>query len=110
VHELSIAEGMIEAICERTGDARIGRVFVEIGTLSCVEPEAVRFCFELAARGTGVEGAVLEIDEVPGRARCGGCGADDVSIDGSIPLCPCGSADLQVFAGDRMRITAVETL
>lgn len=108
MHELSIAEGMVDAIRERTGDARVSRVFVEIGKLSCVEPEAVRFCFELVARGTVVEGAVLEIDEPPGRARCGGCGADDVEIEGTLPLCRCGSAELSILAGDRMTITAVE--
>jgi hydrogenase nickel incorporation protein HypA/HybF len=108
VHELSIAEGVVDAIRERTGDARVVRIFLEIGKLSCVEPEAVRFCFELCARGTSVEGAALDIEEVPGRARCGGCGAEDVEVDGAIPLCRCGSADLEVVAGDRMLVRAVE--
>ncbi|HET7752959.1 MAG TPA: hydrogenase maturation nickel metallochaperone HypA [Anaeromyxobacteraceae bacterium] len=108
MHELSIAEGIVDAIRERTGDARVARVFLEIGKLSCIEPEAVRFCFELCARGTGVQGASLEIDEVAGRACCRGCGAQDVAIDGAIPLCACGSADLHVVAGDRMLVTAVE--
>jgi hydrogenase nickel incorporation protein HypA/HybF len=108
MHELSIAEGMVDAIREQTGDARVARVFVEIGKLSCVEPEAVRFCFELAARGTALEGAVLEIEEPAGRARCGACGAEDVEIEGPLPLCRCGSADLAILAGSRMTITAVE--
>ena len=108
MHELSIAESVVEAVRERTGDARIARVFLGIGKLSCIEPEAVRFCFELCARGTSVQGAALEIDEVAGRARCRGCGAEDVEIEGAIPLCRCGSADLQVVAGERMLVTAVE--
>jgi hydrogenase nickel incorporation protein HypA/HybF len=110
VHELGIAEGIVEAIRERTGDARVARVFLEIGRLSCVEPEAIRFCFEVVAKGTGVEGAVLEIDEPPGRARCHGCGAEEVALDGPLPLCGCGSADLEVLSGDRMSLVAVEVL
>jgi hydrogenase nickel incorporation protein HypA/HybF len=109
VHELSIAEGMVEAILERTGDARVSRVFVAIGKLSCVEPEAIRFCFELCARGTAVDGALLEISEVSGRASCGACGAQEFEVDGAAPLCSCGSADLRIVAGDRMLLTAVET-
>jgi len=108
VHELGIAEGIVEAIRERTGDARVARVYLEIGRLSCVEPEAIRFCFELVAKGTGVEGAFLEIAETPGRARCRGCGDPDVALQGPIPLCRCGSADLEVLSGDRMSLVAVE--
>jgi hydrogenase nickel incorporation protein HypA/HybF len=66
VHELSIAESVVDGVRERTGDARISRVFLQVGLLSCVEPEAIRFCFELCAEGTAVEGAALEIEEVPG--------------------------------------------
>lgn len=108
MHELAITESMVEAIRERTGDARVARVFLEIGKLSCVEPEAVRFCFELAAKGTGAEGAILEIEEIPARARCRDCGAEDVELEGALPLCRCGSADLAIVAGDRLRLTAVE--
>jgi hydrogenase nickel incorporation protein HypA/HybF len=107
VHELSIAEGVVEAIRERTGDARIARVFLEIGKLTCVEPDAIRFCFELCARGTGAEGAALEIEEVPGKASCLACGAG-FEAEGAFPLCRCGSADVEVLGGDRMLVRAVE--
>jgi hydrogenase nickel incorporation protein HypA/HybF len=66
VHELSIAESVIEGVCERTGDARVARVFLRVGGDSCVAPHAIRFCFDLCAAGTAVEGAALEIEEVPG--------------------------------------------
>lgn len=109
MHELGIAENVVDAVLARMGDARVARVFLEVGRLTCVEPDAIRFCFELCARGTTVEGATLEIDEVPGRARCGACGADPVEVDGPFLLCACGSAALEVLAGDRLRVTAVET-
>jgi len=108
VHELSIAEGMVDAIRERTGDAPIARVFLQIGRLSCIEPGAIRFCFELCARGTGAERAVLEIEEIPGRASCGACGAEGFEVDGALPICRCGSADVKVISGDRMLVSAVE--
>jgi hypothetical protein len=66
VHELSIAESVVEGVRERTGDARIARVFLQVGRWSCVEPDAIRFCFDLCARGTAVEGAALEIEEIAG--------------------------------------------
>jgi hydrogenase nickel incorporation protein HypA/HybF len=66
VHELAIAEAVIDGIRDQIGVARVTRVFLEVGTLSCVEPDAIRFCFELCAQGTTVEGAAVEIAPVPG--------------------------------------------
>jgi hydrogenase nickel incorporation protein HypA/HybF len=66
MHELAIATDIIEACEEASGGAPIKRVVLEIGKLSPVLPEAVRFCFELAGAGTLAEGATLEILETPG--------------------------------------------
>jgi hydrogenase nickel incorporation protein HypA/HybF len=108
VHELAIAEGVVRSVTERMPGARIVRVVLRIGTLACVEPAAMTFCFDAAAQGTPLEGAALEIVEVPARARCRSCGAGDVAVEPRIPLCPCGSADLELLEGDRLLVSAVE--
>jgi hydrogenase nickel incorporation protein HypA/HybF len=108
VHELAIAEGVVEAVGERFGGARVLRVVLRVGRLACIEPDAIRFCFDACARGTAVEGAALEIVDVPARARCRECGAADVEVDARIPLCPCGSAELEVLSGQELTLAAVE--
>ena len=108
MHELAVAEEIVHAIGARVGDARVLRVVLEVGALTCVEPEAIRFCFSVSARGTAVDGAELEIREIPARARCRTCGAEDVAVDPRIPLCPCGSADLALVDGGQLRIRTVE--
>ncbi|BDG01378.1 hydrogenase maturation nickel metallochaperone HypA/HybF [Anaeromyxobacter oryzae] len=108
MHELAIAESVVDAVGERVGGARVTRVLVEVGRLTCVEPDALRFCFEACARGTALEGAALEIVEVSARATCRTCGARDAEVDARVPLCACGSADLELVAGDRLLVQAVE--
>ncbi len=108
VHELAIAESIVDAIQERIGGERAVRVFLEVGRLACVEPDAIRFCFELCARGTPVEGAALEIADVPARGRCAACGEEDVELPGPIPVCPCGSAGVEILEGAQLRVRAVE--
>jgi hydrogenase nickel incorporation protein HypA/HybF len=108
MHELAIAESVVEAVAERVADARVTRVVLEVGALACVEPEAIRFCFAATAQGTVVEGAALELVEIAARARCRTCGAQDVAVDPRIPLCPCGSADLDLVDGSQLRVRAVE--
>src|SRR6202022_1885001 len=66
MHELAIVEQVIEIAAASGGGARIARVVLEIGKLSAVLPDAVRFCFPLASEGTLLDGAELEIVETPG--------------------------------------------
>jgi hydrogenase nickel incorporation protein HypA/HybF len=106
VHELSIVEAVIEQITDRLGDTRIAVVRLEIGELSGVVPDAIRFCFDLAAEGTAVAGAELEIDEVAGACRCRSCGHEFRPAD-KLLLCDCGSSDVQIMAGEELRIASV---
>jgi hydrogenase nickel incorporation protein HypA/HybF len=107
MHELSIANGIVELCAERAGAARVTRVRLEIGKLSAVLPDAVRFCFDVCARDTVLEGAALEIVETPGRARCRACDAE-VALTELIGRCCCGSINLQVIAGNELKIREME--
>jgi hydrogenase nickel incorporation protein HypA/HybF len=107
MHELSIANGIVEACAERAGDARVIRVRLEIGQLSAVMPDAVRFCFDVCARNTVLEGAALEIVETPGRALCRDCDRE-VALVQLVGRCACGSANLRVIAGQELKIREME--
>ena len=100
-------ESIVAAVEEKTHPARVTCVRLQIGRLAGAIPEALRFCFEACARGTRLEGAALEIQELDGRARCESCGAE-VVMSTFLDLCPCGSADLNVWAGKELRIKEVE--
>ena len=107
MHELSIVAAVIDACEVASGGARVHRVVLEIGKLSAVLPDAVRFCFELAGAGTLVEGAALEIIEVPGRARCRGCGAE-LALERPFGRCACGGSDLEWLSGEELKIKSME--
>lgn len=107
MHELAIAEGLVDAVTERLPGARITAVRLEIGALSGVVADSLRFCFDLATEGTPLEGALLEIDEPVARCECRACGAG-FEPGGPIPLCPCGSADVAVVSGQQLSLTSVK--
>lgn len=107
MHELAIAESVISAVLERTGDVEVTAVRLEIGALSGVTSDALRFCFELAADGTPLAGAALEISEPAGLAHCDHCGAD-FAVSDLILLCTCGSANVKVINGEQLKILSVE--
>jgi hydrogenase nickel incorporation protein HypA/HybF len=107
VHELGLTESIVQIVRMRLGDERVVRVRVEVGRLMAVEPDALRFCFAICSEGTSLAGAALEIDEVPARASCRGCGVELELSDG-VALCHCGSADLAIATGNELRIKEVE--
>lgn len=107
MHELAITQSLVDAIVEQLGSRRVTVVNVRIGKVSGVVPDAVRFCFDLVAEGTPVEGARLEIAEPGGRARCRSCTAE-FGVDDLVLLCPCGSADVELLCGHELTISSVE--
>jgi hydrogenase nickel incorporation protein HypA/HybF len=66
VHELALTESIVTMIESRLGTARVVRVRLEVGRLTAVLPEALRFAFVACTEGTPLEGAKLEIDELCG--------------------------------------------
>jgi len=107
VHELAITEGVVAAVTERLPEAKVTLVRLEIGALSGVVADSVRFCFDLVTEGTNLEGASLEIVEPAASCRCRSCGAEFVA-EGPFLLCTCGSADVAVESGADLRILSVK--
>ncbi len=107
MHELAIAESVVDTVTQRLPGAKVTCVHLEIGALSGVVSDSIRFCFDLATEGTGLEGARLEITEHPAQCRCRSCGSE-FSPDMPIVLCPCGSADVAVLGGEELTIVSVQ--
>jgi hydrogenase nickel insertion protein HypA len=73
MHELSLCEGILQVIEEQHRNeafTRVRTLWLEIGALAGVEPDALRFGFDVVTRGSVAEGARLEIIEHPGQAWC----------------------------------------
>ncbi|HEX5117760.1 MAG TPA: hydrogenase maturation nickel metallochaperone HypA [Pseudonocardiaceae bacterium] len=108
MHELSLTQAVVDAVVDRLGDTPVTRVTLEIGPLSGVVVDSVRFCFDLVAEGTPVAGAELVVVQPPGRAACRDCGRE-FEVDDPILLCPgCDGANVAIRSGDELRIRSVE--
>ena len=109
MHELGITHQIVEAVTSQSGGAKITRIRVEIGKLSGVMADAVRFCFDACASGTLAEGATLEIIELPGLAWCLEC-AKEVSLDEPYGRCSCGNVLLQWISGHELKLKDMEVV
>ncbi len=111
MHELSIAETILEQalrVAAQERAAAIARVRVRVGDLSGVDPDALKFAFPIAARGTVAEGAALEAIRVPFEVACRRCGAWS-RPEPWVPACAaCGSQEVDTVAGRELRIESLD--
>ena len=136
MHETSIALSILatleDVFKETPGAKRIRKVRLQVGMLSLVDPEALRFALRVVSRDTPAEGAEIEIEMVRPRFRCNRCGyeweVDDkdirkisedpqlstlVHINPDVVVgylrCPrCGSSDVEITHGKGVIIHSVE--
>ena len=108
MHELGITRNIVAIACENARGAPVRRIRVEIGRLSAIQSEAVRFCFDICTEGTLAAGAELEIVEIPGRGRCHAC-HQELDMDLPYGRCSCGSTQIEIIQGRELTIKELET-
>ncbi|HEY5261364.1 MAG TPA: hydrogenase maturation nickel metallochaperone HypA [Solirubrobacteraceae bacterium] len=108
MHELSIAEAIVDVATRHAAGRRVVKVEVKVGHLRQVVPDALEFAFGLVAQGTALDGAELAITQVPAAGRCRDCGTESV-MEG-FPLCcaRCGGLNVDVLAGEELLVDALE--
>ena len=108
MHELSIAESIVEISARHANGRRVTKVYLKVGHLRQVVPSALAFSFELVAQGTPVEGAELEIEEVPTTVLCRGCGALSEPKEFPLSCGACGGFELEILKGEELFVESLE--
>jgi hydrogenase nickel incorporation protein HypA/HybF len=108
MHELSIADAVVQIVSRHANGRRVTRVELKVGHLRQVVPDALDFAWELLTEGTPLDGAELAIEEVPAGVRCEACGGESV-LAGFPAICgACGSASVHVTGGDELLVDSLE--
>ena len=108
MHELAIADAVVRIASEHARGRRVVVVRAAAGHLRQVVPDTLAFAFELVALGTPVEGARLELREVPARVRCRACGAECAQDGFPLACRACGGLDVEVTAGEELLVEELE--
>ena len=108
MHELSIAESVVQIAARHAGGRRVAVVELRVGHLRQVVPSALEFAFELVAEGTELEGAELRMHEVAAAGRCRTCESETTLPDFPLTCEACGSLDVEVTAGEELSVDSLE--
>ena len=112
MHELSIAMSMIEMATDelKKHDAeRVNALYLKLGALSGVVKDALLFSWEIACQGTPLDGARLEIEEIPVVVFCSNCRARETLSGINSFFCPvCNAPATEILQGKELEVTALE--
>jgi hydrogenase nickel incorporation protein HypA/HybF len=108
VHELSLASAIAATVDKHAAGRRVKVVSLTVGALRQVVPDSLDFYFGIVTRDTLTEGARLEQELVPARARCQSC---DCHWELGLPVfrCPdCGGSAVEVVSGNEFEVESIE--
>ena len=111
MHELSIAMSIVEMAEEEAAsrDACVAAVHLKLGALSGVVKEALLFSFEIARQGTRLEGARLEIQDIPVTVFCPECRTRRRVESIQWFVCAeCGTPVSEVIEGRELQVSTLE--
>ena len=118
MHELSMADAIVKTVldaAEKNQAEQILEVTIEIGKLTMLNPEQLRFLLEVLTEDTLLEGSEIILEEIPVEIVCKSCNyAGLTDLDDSdhyllIVKCPeCGERDLEVTAGRECNIKNIK--
>lgn len=111
MHELAVAQALVEQV-----DAVIGQhhassaslIRVRIGPLAGIVPDLLASAFPLAAAGSRMEHATLDLVAAPIIVRCQTCGAETEAAMNRLICGACGDWHTQVLSGDELLLESVE--
>lgn len=111
MHELSLCQQLCDQLLDlarQEGAHCVHQVELEIGVLCCVEPEALRFCFEAMAKSGPLAATRLRVSRAVAQAECQACGCQ-YEVKDWLSVCPgCGQRWRHLAGGDAILIKAVE--
>lgn len=107
MHELAISRALLAAALRHAEGRRVVRIDVTVGALRQVVPDNLAFYFEIVARGTLCDEALLAPTLAPAVLRCA-CGHEWELAEPSFRCPRCGGAEVNVLGGEQLRVESIE--
>lgn len=119
MHELSMANSMVEAILDtakKNNAIKINEAVFEVGELTMLNPEQLKFMMDVLREGTIFEDAEIIIKMIPTKIECESCGftgktETDENMDHlmTVAKCPeCENTRVHILQGQECNIKTIK--
>jgi len=110
MHELSMALSIIDKVAREVDKNNVGKVTgiaLEIGTLSGIDAEALKFALTFAAKNTVMESAKVTIVHTEGLGRCYHCNQDFRMAEIWTPCPVCNIPAGRILNGEELKFLSL---
>ncbi len=111
MHEMSIAQSIFDIVTDEIRKYDVTKVIavnLKVGAMSAVVPVSLSFCWQVLTDNTPLEGSILNIEEVPLRARCRECGHEFEVEEYRFVCDKCDSSLVETISGRELAIQDIE--
>lgn len=96
-------------VVQKSSAARTKAVFLGLGEVAELDPEAVRRHWMELSKGTPLERAQLHIHLIRAEAQCMACFKKYHPVNGRIHCPNCGSFGAKILSGEEFHVEHIET-
>jgi len=110
MHELSLAMSILDMVEKEVGNNNAGsvnKIQLEVGTLSGVDAEALKFALSFAAKNTVLDGASIMIILTEGLGRCYHCNRSFVMTEVWTPCPVCNVPAGKILEGEELKFLSI---
>ena len=111
MHELPVTQSILEITLRHARQAnaqRVTGIYLNIGQLATLVDDSIQFYWEIIAKDTIAEKAVIHFNRIAAVLQCMIC-AEKYTPDGQELRCPnCGSVGAKVISGEEFSIEAID--
>jgi len=107
MHELRLAEDVLYKIKEEArqrGITKVSRAKIRVGETLISDPPELKEIFSTLSIGSVADGAELEIEISPLKARCTHCQREIISRALRLDCPHCGSTASQIYSGRELKV------
>ena len=111
MHELSLARDIIDTVQQNVPKEEICRVkydVIKVGAFSGVVTDSLKFSFQAIKSETELDGAELEVIDIPFLLMCNTCGNTTTNEFGMMICSGCGSVDTEMVSGNELQVVEVK--
>jgi hydrogenase nickel incorporation protein HypA/HybF len=111
MHELAVTESILEIAQTHAANAganQVTDIHIVVGQLSSIVDDSVQFYWEVIARDTICEKAILHFNRIPAELRCEECDSHYLLSQELTPCPNCGSNRVKILSGNEFRVESIE--
>ena len=111
MHELAVTQGILDISLRHAEQAHARRIVdinLVIGQFSSIVDDSVQFYWDIIAKDTIAEGAVLRFNRIPGEMTCGTCGHTFQPNDETFACPSCSSPKVRITKGEEFQVESID--